>query len=105
MENSGEPGRPLFQVETVPGPPDRGGKAQFFDTLMINRRASSVAYKVLLLPIHSGQPLPLVKYDAKANVATVRWANQSDTLRFNVGDDSRTRLSATRGDTQLFTQP
>ncbi len=105
MDDSGEPKRPLFQVETMPGPQDRGGKAQFFDRLMINRRASSVGYKVLLLPIRSGQPLPLVKYDAKANVATVSWSNQSDTLYFNAGDDRRTRLSATRGDTVLIKQP
>jgi hypothetical protein len=105
MEGSGEPGLPLQQVETVPGPPDRGGKAQFFDRLMINRRATSVGFKVLLLPVRSGEILPTVKYDAVGGVATVSWADQTDTLHFKTGGDSRTRLHATRGETVLISLP
>ncbi len=102
VEESGDPGRPLFQVETAPGPPDRDGKAQFHDRLMINRRDTEVRFKVLLLPVRCGDPLPVVKFDAKSSGATVTWPDQSDTLRFLSGEDSRTRFSASRGDRVLI---
>ena len=102
MEDSGESGRPLVQVESAAGPAGRAGKPTVYDRLLINRRASSAAFRVLLLPVRAGQPLPAVSYDAKRKVATVRWPDQSDSLGFSVGDDARTRLRATRGDTVLL---
>lgn len=103
VEDGGDPGCPLFQVETAPGPLDRNGKAQFHDRLMINRRDTAVRFKVILLPVRRGDSLPVVKSDAKAGTATVSWSDQSDTLRFSIGEDSRTRLSASRGDAVLLT--
>ena len=97
MDDSGDAKLPLFQVETADGPGDRGGKPQQYERLVINRRAKEVGFKVLLLPVRAGAPLPVVKYDAGKNSATVSWPDQKDTLRFSRGSDSRTRVSASRG--------
>jgi hypothetical protein len=98
MEQSGEPGRPLIQVETAPGPPDRIGKPLYHDRLLVNRRAASVKFRILLLPLRAGDPLPTVKYDETTGSATV----SSDTLRFTIGKDQRTRLSASRDGNPLI---
>lgn len=98
MEQSGEPGRPLIQVETAPGPPDRKGKPLYHDRLLVNRRAVSVNFRILLLPLRAGDPLPTVKYDEETGIATV----SSDTLRFAIGQDQRTRLSASRNGVALI---
>ncbi len=98
MDNSGDAGRPMFQVETVTGPADRNGKPQFYDRLMVNRRDQEVRFKVLLLPIRYGDHMPVVKMDTATDSATVAWPDQLDTLRFSKGEDSRSRLSASRGD-------
>ncbi len=102
MDESGEPSRPLMQVETAPGPPDRSGKPTFHDRLLVNRRASSVNFRILLLPMRAGDPLPVVDDDAASGIATVRFSATSDTLRFSIGEDKRTRLSASRGGQKLI---
>ncbi|MEY3897515.1 MAG: hypothetical protein RLZZ214_3036 [Verrucomicrobiota bacterium] len=102
MDASAGSGRPLIEVETAPGPPDRSGKPLYHDRLLVNRRASSVNFRMLLLPMRAGDPLPTVKCDAAAGTATVVFATQSDTLRFAIGEDRRTRLSASRGGRSLI---
>lgn len=102
MDESGELDRPLMQVETAPGPPDRSGKPTFHDRLLVNRRASSVNFRILLLPIRAGDPLPVVQHDAASGIATVRFSAAGDTLRFSIGEDQRTRLSASRGERKMI---
>jgi hypothetical protein len=88
----------LFQVETVEGLKDFGGKAQYYDRLMINQKASEVAYKILLLPIKAGEPLPKVSYDNANQTARIEWPGQSsDTLKFNVDASKRTLVEIKRG--------
>jgi hypothetical protein len=102
MDSSDDSGLPLIQVETAPGPADRSGKPTFHDRMLINRRASSANFRVLLLPVRAGSPLPVVSWDAANSTATVAFPDQIDTLRFEVGGDHRTRLCAKRGDLILI---
>ncbi len=96
MEASGDPQLPIIQVETREGQKDRKGDSQFFDRLVINRRDQAVAYRVLLLPVRSGEPLPVVTYDAGAQTARVSWNGQTDILTFATGRDSRTQVQIAR---------
>ena len=103
LDASSDPALPLLATERIPGPAGRKGEATYFNRLVINRRAVSVNYRVLLLPIRAGQPLPAVTYDAATTIATVHWsADQTDTLSFSVGPDARTTLRAHRGGTLLL---
>ena len=72
MDGSGDPQTPLFQVETVPGANNRQGKLQYYDRLMINDRGEAATFRVLLLPVKAGEPLPEVTFDADRKTATVR---------------------------------
>ena len=97
LKESGDPALPLAQVERAEGPKEsKSGKGQYYDRLVINRRAQSVAFKVLLLPVKAGEELPRVGYDAGSNTATVQWGGQSDTLEFRQQQDKRTQLRFTR---------
>ena len=102
LTDSGEEGRPLLQVERTAGPADKKGVSQFYDRLTINQHTTTTTFRVLLLPIHSGEPLPVVAYDAAAQTAEVRLPGQTDTLHFTVEADARTHVSARRGETVLL---
>jgi hypothetical protein len=102
MDSSGAGGLPLIQVETAPGPPDRNAKPTFHDRLMINQRAETAHFRILLLPLRAGDALPEITWDAAKQSALLRSPGQSDTLDFDVADDHRTRFSARRGDKVLI---
>ncbi len=104
MRNEENDNQPMFRVETVEGLKDFGGKAQFYDRLMINLRARSASYKILLLPIRSGDPLPKVSYDSVQQTAQIQWPDQSDTLRFSTEANQRTLVQIKRGDALLISQ-
>ena len=98
MDSSGDSTLPVLQVETAPGPLDRNGKPMFHDRLLVNRRAVSANFRIILLPVRTGSPIPVVSWDATRQTAIVNFPGQNDTLRFNIADDQRTRLGASRGD-------
>ncbi len=103
LDASGDPQKPLVQVERISGPNDKKGGATYFNRLVVNRRDVAVNYRTLLLPVRAGEPLPVVAYDATQSVATVSWpGGQTDMLTFTVGGDARSHLSARRGDTVLL---
>jgi hypothetical protein len=95
LDQSGDPALPLMSVETVEGPPSKTNEAQYLDRLVINRRAVSVQYRVLFLPLRMGEPLPSVAYDASAQTATVRWADRVDTHVFSTVGGERTHVKIT----------
>ena len=88
---------PLIQVETNEGPKDKKGNATHYDHLIINQQSKAVAYKVLLLPIKAGEPVPKVSYDAACGTALVKWPDQEDTFTFKTGSDQRTFVEIKRG--------
>jgi hypothetical protein len=102
MDSSDDSGLPLIQVETASGPVDRSGKPMFHDRLLVNRRATAANFRVLLLPVRAGIPLPVVSWDAVKSTATVGFPGQNDTLVFKLADDQRTRLAAMRGEVLLI---
>jgi hypothetical protein len=102
LNESGDPKLPLIQVGTTEGPSARNGGAQYYDRLMINQRAGSVAFKILLLPVKAGEKLPQITYDGGSRSATIKWDDQTDVMSFTAGIDNRTRLKVMRGDKSLI---
>jgi hypothetical protein len=98
MDSSGDGSLPLMQVETAPGPVERDGKTRYHDRLMINRRAASANFRVLLLPVRAGEALPEVRWDATSQSASVSYPGQRDSLDFKISQEHRTLLTARRGE-------
>jgi hypothetical protein len=92
----------LFQVETVQGAPARNGSAQYYDRLIFNQRAGSVAFRTLLLPMKAGEKPPDIGYDAARQTATINWGDQTDTMVFKPEPDGRTLVTANRGGETLL---
>ena len=92
MKAVGDPKMPLIQVETIEGQKDKKGAAQFFDRLVINQRAKSVAFRVLLLPVRAGDPLPTVTCAPDAQSVRIGWKDGVSVLKFATGNDGRTRV-------------
>ncbi|MDX6765212.1 MAG: hypothetical protein SFU85_00315 [Candidatus Methylacidiphilales bacterium] len=92
-----EKSMPLLATETVEGQKDRKGATQYMDRLVIHHKAAQASFRVLLLPVRVGGPLPKVDYDPAKGLARVNWEGQVDELAFTQGDDPRTRLIIRRG--------
>jgi len=87
---------PLLVTENVAGQASRKGEPQFMDRLVINHRGSEAAFRILLLPVRTGEPLPEVTYDAAKGVAKVTFGKESSDLTFAVDSQSRSKTSVTR---------
>jgi hypothetical protein len=94
---SGDPQKPLFQVERIPGPPEKKGAAQFFDRLTVNLRAAEARFRILLVPVRAGSEIPRVSFDPVAQTAVVAWKDQTDVFSFTQGADGRTQIEIQRG--------
>ncbi len=102
MNESGDPQKELFQVETVSGANNRQGKLQYYDRLMLNHRGNAATFRVLLLPVKAGEPLPEVSFDASQETATVRRPGaETDVLKFLPLDRDATLVSVTRDGRKL----
>jgi hypothetical protein len=102
--DSGDPARPLIELISEDGPPDRQGKPQPpYDRLVINHRGVEAAYRVLLIPFRAGEALPQVRFDKKTATARIRLGSQIDDLRFPRGGDQRSGLMITRGAAEVIT--
>ena len=102
IEGSGDAAIPLVAVSTEDGPADKLGKPQPYDRLAISRRATEVAYRVLLVPFRYGEKLPQITYDPATSVARVAYSDQVDEISFVVGADQRTGVSVTRDGKQVL---
>ncbi|MGA2501145.1 MAG: hypothetical protein ABSH20_25690, partial [Tepidisphaeraceae bacterium] len=96
MPASDDPALPLIQASTENGPEDRQGKAQTYDRLAINTRANESTFRVLLIPIRSGEALPQVTFDAASGTAKIQFKDQTDEITFNPGPDHRTKVTVSR---------
>ena len=94
MNESGDDSLPLLQVARVEGPKDKTGKSQFYDRLVINRRAPGANFRVLLIPFHAGEMLPNISATEK-NAAVV-WNGQRDEIKFVPDENQRTHVSVVR---------
>ena len=100
MNESGDDSLPLLQVASVEGPKDKTGKAQFYDRLVINRRATEANFRVLLLPVRAGEKFPEVS--ATGNRAAVDWDSQQDEILFAPDEQQRTHVSVSRDGKQIM---
>ncbi len=66
--------------------------------LQIRATAVDPAFRVLLFPHETGDPLPEVAGPDEAGSVTIRWPDQSDALRFPKTPDGRSRVVLKRGD-------
>lgn len=101
-------GRATASFETqLTGPDDRQGKPTYFDRARIALRDSEARFRVLLLPIHAGEPRPVVAFDSVAQSATIAWpGGDTDTVHFRAAAESaRTRFTIERGGQTLLSSP
>ena len=99
-DDSGDSARPLLEVARLEGPKDRNGKPQFYDRLVINRRADAANFRVLLTPVRAGEPQPEISFSN--NSATVNWSGKKDELNFNLDANQRTQISVSRNGKQIL---
>lgn len=64
--------------------------------LVATQKGTDPRFRILLLPVKGGEPLPVVSYDEKSSTATVSLSGEKDTLHFSIGDDRRTRIALDR---------
>lgn len=85
-----------ISLRQLAAPPRTGAKSTS-TRLVIEQRAVAARFRVVLLPIRAGEPVPRITWDAASLTATVDNGKQpADTLVFSVGPDDRTRLTVTR---------
>ena len=100
LDESGDRTLPLMQVARIEGPKDKKGKAQYFDRLVINQRATAAKFRVLLIPFHAGEMLPDISATEK-NAAVV-WNGQRDEIKFVPDDTQRTHVAVVRDGKQIL---
>jgi hypothetical protein len=100
MNDSGDDSLPLLQVARIEGPKDKTGKAQFYDRLVINRRAMEANFRVLLQPVRAGEELPEIS--ATNNKSVVDWNGQRDEILFTPDGNQRTHVSVSRDGRQIL---
>jgi hypothetical protein len=102
LQADGDSSQPLAKVETAPGPADKKGNAQYFDRLMISRKDVSAAFRVLLIPFHSGGEIPDVRFDEASQTASIRWRDQVDEITFAPDGAHRSVVTIRRGGTEIL---
>ncbi len=58
-------------------------------------------FRVFMIPFTAGEETPKITLDATGNIATLKWADQTDTVQFSVGGDNRSRFSIARNGTEI----
>jgi hypothetical protein len=96
-------GVPLLATETVPGQDGRKGEKQFMDRLVINHRGKEASFRILLLPLRAGEPLPKVTYDSAKGLANVDWGGSPVELAFEQDARFRTKTEIRRAGKTLLT--
>jgi len=89
-------------VETVEGPRSKKGEPQFFDRLIIAKRTVDARFRVLLLPMRFGEPLPEVSTKPDGSVV-VEWKGQRDEWRWRSEQSRRTLATVLRDGEPLLT--
>ena len=87
---------PLFEVKRIAGPPAKDGSSQFLNQLLINHRGQEARFRVLLLPVRAGDPVPRISSDPGDSRTTIAWPKGDDRMEFVSGDDGRTRARILR---------
>ena len=101
---SEEENLPLFEVKRIPGPQAKNGKEQFLNQLVVNHRGTEARFRILLLPVRAGEPLPVVAAYPDASGTTVSWPGGTYHLEFAPAPDNRTRVRIMRDGKPLAPQ-
>jgi hypothetical protein len=80
-------------IERLEGPPGRKGEKQFYNRVVVRRHADVSRFRVLLLPMRFGAPLPKVTYDPNDQMARIIWPDHQVSLRFEIGADQRSSVN------------
>lgn len=95
VDESNDGAIPLIKVSSEIGPPNsKQAKTQYYDRLAISTRATSVNYRVLLIPFRYGDEIPKIGYND--HTARISWKDESETIVFNL-ITNRTQTTITRG--------
>jgi hypothetical protein len=73
--------------------------------LVIASRSAAPQFKILLYPLHEGDPLPQTTWNAAHSQIVIQSGDQSDTVDFLVGKDGRTVLKLSRSGETSVTLP
>ncbi len=104
-----EQAAPNFALETFEKRDTNSGNGgRSFGTdrrLIVGSRSVAPEYKILLLPMRAGDPLPTTTWSADHATLTIDIAGIRDTYTFTMGQDGRTRIVATRSGEGSITLP
>jgi hypothetical protein len=104
MRESGDPALPIIQVETLEGPKDKKGDAQYYDCLVINKRGPIAKFRILLLPVRAGDPFPDV-VSGSGPSAKIRWGSQHDEIVFAENSGGPSGIKILRDRKTLLEKP
>ena len=103
--------RPSFRLETFEKKDTNDGDGVGYGMgrswgtdrrLVIASRAVAPNFKILLLPMRAGDPLPKTEWNADHTTVTINLGDRTDTYSFSPGQDGRTRIAvATPGQAAL----
>lgn len=97
--------RPSFRLETFEKKDTNDGDGVGYGMgrswgtdrrLIIGSRAVAPNFKVLLLPMHAGDPMPKTTWNDDHTVLTIEVGGKTDTFSFQMGADGRNRITASR---------
>jgi hypothetical protein len=106
--------RPSFRLETIEkrdtndSDPSTFGTGRSFGTdrrLTVATRAAAPNFKILLLPMHAGDPLPKTTWNSDKTVLTIDNAGIVDTYTFHLDAAGRNHIVASRPDESPVTLP
>lgn len=86
----------VSKVEKYQASKDRKGNITNGHRLIASVTCIEPEFRTILLPYTSGQPLPVTKWNRDRTELTVRFAGQTDILRFATTDKEGTRISLKR---------
>ena len=84
-----------LRVEQLASPEATGG-SPLKTRVVITKQAIDPQFRVLLIPVQGGDPMPTVSYDSDTGTATIIWPGQKDVLHFQTAPDHRTHLDFQR---------
>jgi hypothetical protein len=73
--------------------------------LVIASRSVAPEFKILLFPMHEGDPLPTTTWNDAHTQIEIQWGGQTDSVDFSAGNDGRTVVKLTRDGVAAVTVP
>ena len=100
--------RPNFRLETLEKMDTNSPNGRSFgedERLIIASRSMAPRFKILLLPMRAGDPLPTTTINKEHSRLSIVLVDYTDSFDFSVGNDGRTRITANRPGQSPLTLP